>query len=86
MRFLLVSCPVSVNLCHAATMDAHVGFESWGERDVAMMLDFDPNVVGFSSQPFWLIWTQADEERRHAADYFARLADGSAPLLLSSLG
>ena len=34
-------------------MDAHVGFESWAERDVAMMLDFDPDVVGFSSQPFW---------------------------------
>jgi hypothetical protein len=39
-------------LYYAATMDAHVGFESWAERDVAMMLDFDPDVVGFSSQPF----------------------------------
>ena len=27
-------------LYYAATMDAHVGFESWAERDVAMMLDF----------------------------------------------
>ena len=32
-------------LYYAATMDAHVGFESWLERDVAMMLDFDPAVV-----------------------------------------
>jgi len=40
----------------AATMDAHFGFESWIERDVAIMLDFDAEVTAFSSQPFWLIW------------------------------
>jgi len=68
-------------LYFAATMDAHVGFESWVERDVAMMLDFDPNVVGFSSQAFWLTWTQAGEEHRHAPDYFARLADGSGTVI-----
>jgi hypothetical protein len=64
-------------LYYAVTMDAHVGFESWVERDVAMMLDFDPNVVAFSSQPFWLIWSQEDRERRHVPDYYARLADGT---------
>lgn len=32
-------------LYYAATVDAHVGFESWLERDVAMMLDFDPAVA-----------------------------------------
>src|SRR5260370_16716294 len=63
-------------LYYAATMDAHVGFESWLERDVAMMLDFDPEVVAFSSQPFWLFWAQGGERRRHVPDYFARLADG----------
>jgi hypothetical protein len=68
-------------LYYAATMDAHVGFESWAERDVAMMLDFDPNVVAFSSQPFWLTWAQGDEERRYAPDYFARLADGSGTVI-----
>jgi hypothetical protein len=26
------------------------------ERDVAMLLDFDPEIVGFSAQPFWLSW------------------------------
>ncbi|HEY4854308.1 MAG TPA: hypothetical protein VII22_26265 [Streptosporangiaceae bacterium] len=40
-------------LYYAATMDAHVGFESWLECDVAMTLDFDSRVVAFSSQPFW---------------------------------
>ena len=68
-------------LYYAATMDAHVGFESWTERDVAMMLDFDPDVVGFSSQPFWLTWHQGDEDRRHAPDYFARLADGTGTVI-----
>jgi len=58
-------------LYYAVTMDAHVGFESWLERDVAMMLDFDPAVVAFSSQPFWLTWEQDGSARRHAPDYFA---------------
>jgi hypothetical protein len=68
-------------LYYAATMDAHVGFESWLERDVAMMLDFDPEVVAFSSQPFWLAWAQDGEQRRHAPDYFARLADGTGVVI-----
>ena len=62
-------------LYYAATVDGHVGFESWLERDHAIMLDFDPQVVGFASQPFWLSWRGADgQERRHAPDFFARLA------------
>jgi hypothetical protein len=69
-------------LYYAATMDAHVGFESWAERDVAMMLDFDPDVVAFSSQPFWVTWhPEGGEERRHAPDYFARLADGTGTVI-----
>jgi hypothetical protein len=68
-------------LYYAATMDAHVGFESWAERDVAMMLDFDPDVIAFSSQPFWLTWLQSGEKRRHAPDYFARLADGTGVVI-----
>jgi len=64
-------------LYYAATVDGHVGFESWLERDHAIMLDFDPQVVGFASQPFWLSWRGADgQERRHAPDFFARLAGG----------
>ena len=68
-------------LYYAATMDAHVGFESWLERDVAMMLDFDPGVVAFSSQPFWLAWAQDGRRRRHAPDYFARRADGAGMVI-----
>ena len=68
-------------LYYAATMDAHVGFESWLERDVAMMLDFDPAIVAFSSQPFWLAWEQRGKRRRHAPDYFARQADGTGVVI-----
>ena len=68
-------------LYYAATMDAHVGFESWLERDVAMMLDFDSEVAAFSSQPFWLVWAQDGEQRRHVPDYFARLADGTGMVI-----
>src|SRR5215472_4248053 len=64
---------------YAATLDAHVGFESWLERDHAILLDFDPLVVGFASQPFWLTWrdAQTSRERSHAPDFFARLSDGT---------
>jgi hypothetical protein len=62
-----------------ATTAAHVGFESWLERDHLMLMDFDPDVVAVSSQPFWLRWTDgAGRARRHAPDFFARRADGTA--------
>jgi hypothetical protein len=54
-----------------------VGFGSWLEREQAMMLDFDPAVVAFSSQPFWLLWHDGKRPRKHAPDFFARLGDGT---------
>ena len=30
-----------------------MGYESWLERDRLLLLDFDPEVVGIVSQPFW---------------------------------
>jgi hypothetical protein len=41
-----------------------------------MLLDFDPEVVGYSSQPFWLRWHDG-RRRRHAPDFFVRLIDGT---------
>lgn len=61
-----------------ATTGAHVGFESWLERDVLMALDFDADVVAVSSQPFWLSWPAEGRPRRHAPDFFARRVDGTA--------
>jgi hypothetical protein len=61
----------------SATTGGHVGFESWLEREHVMLLDFDPAVVAFSSQPFWLLWHDGKRLRRHAPDFFARLDDGS---------
>jgi hypothetical protein len=58
-----------------ATTQAHIGHESWLERDQLMALDADPDVVGVVSQPFWLYWPDGI---RHAPDYFARRRDGSA--------
>jgi hypothetical protein len=62
----------------SATAGDHVGFESWLERDHAIVLDFDPQVVAFASQPFWLHWrdTSTGRARSHAPDFFARLAGG----------
>lgn len=64
-----------------ATTGEHVGFESWLERDNLMLLDFDPQVIAVSSQPFWLSWTDGRTLRRHCPDYFARLADGTAVVI-----
>lgn len=64
-----------------ATTGEHVGFESWLERDVLMALDFDADVVAVSSQPFWLSWPVKGRPRRHAPDYFARRADGTAVVI-----
>jgi len=65
-----------------ATTSAHVGFESWLERDHVVALDFDRAVVGIASQPFWLYWPGAEGRRvSHAPDYFARRSDGSAVVL-----
>ncbi|MET9914441.1 TnsA-like heteromeric transposase endonuclease subunit [Streptomyces sp. NPDC006476] len=61
-----------------ATTGTHVGYESWLERAVLIGLDFDPHVVGISSQPFWLHWFDGTRPRRHAPGYFVRHADGSA--------
>lgn len=66
---------------YAATLDTHVGFESWLERDEAMALDFDPTVVGFASQPFWLFWPDGDRIRSHAPDFFARTGDGAGVVI-----
>ena len=61
-----------------ATTGRHVGYESWLERDHVMVLDFDREVTGVSSQPFTLSWDAGGRTVSHTPDYFARLADGSA--------
>jgi hypothetical protein len=62
----------------SSTTGGHVGFESWLERDHVMVMDFDPDITGIASQPFWLHWQdQGGRARRHAPDFFARRADGS---------
>jgi hypothetical protein len=56
-----------------ATTGTLIGYESWLERDTLIGLDFDADVVGLSSQPFWLFWTDASgKPRSHAPDYFAQ--------------
>ncbi|MEV0443955.1 TnsA-like heteromeric transposase endonuclease subunit [Streptomyces spectabilis] len=63
----------------SSTAAGHIGYESWLERDHVMLLDFDPAVVGISSQPFWLFWaSETGKGISHAPDYFARRDDGTA--------
>ena len=64
-------------LYFAVCIGLHVGFDLWLERDQLMMLDFSPQVRSFSAQPFWLLWESGGRARRHAPDFFVRLAGGS---------
>lgn len=64
-----------------ATTGRHVGYESWLERDHVMLMDFDPAVTAVASQPFWLHWHDGRRRRRHAPDFFARLADGTGVVI-----
>jgi hypothetical protein len=61
----------------SAATGEHVAYESWVERDVAMLLDFDPLIVAFAAQPFWLCWPDGQGDRKHAPDFFARRVDGT---------
>ena len=66
----------------SATMGRRVGFESWVERDHLVSLDFDPAVTAMVSQPFWLLWrSPGGKVRRHAPDFFARVAGGGVLVL-----
>lgn len=60
-----------------ATNRRHVGFESWCERDQLMNLDFDPRVVGISSQPFRVTLPASLPQHSHVPDYFVRYGDGT---------
>lgn len=64
---------------YSVSSDRHVGYESWLERDHATVLDFDPQVVAFAAQPFWLWWRDeaTGRMRSHAPDFFARSACGA---------
>jgi hypothetical protein len=64
-----------------STTSEHVGYESWLERDRVMALDFDPDVVGLSSQPFTLSWERNGEDWSHTPDFFARLRDGTGVVI-----
>ena len=49
-----------------ATTSAHVGFESWLERDHLMLMDFDPRVRAVSSLPYQRLLS-VDARLEHAA-------------------
>ncbi|WP_440102850.1 TnsA-like heteromeric transposase endonuclease subunit [Streptosporangium sp. H16] len=65
----------------SATMGRLVGFESWVERDHLIAIDFDPVVTAVASQPFWLRWSVDGRPRRHAPDFFVRVAGGGVLVL-----
>lgn len=65
----------------AATTTRHLGFESWGESEWALLLDFDSAVTGIAAQPFQLLGRSQKQLWRHVPDYFASRGD-LPPLVL----
>ncbi|MFG3117546.1 TnsA-like heteromeric transposase endonuclease subunit [Streptomyces sp. NPDC048197] len=62
--------------CSAAPMRGPLLVESQLERHHAMLLDFDPRMMGLAVQPFRLFWPTRRRRRGHVPDFFARHADG----------
>jgi hypothetical protein len=59
----------------SATTRAHVLYESWLERHHIIEADRDARVTGIAGQPFELIWTEGNKQRRHVPDLFCRMLD-----------
>lgn len=64
-----------------ATTRTHVAFESWLERDHLMLLDFAPEVVAASAQPFTAVLSTSSGPRKHTPDYFVRMLDGTGVVI-----
>lgn len=54
-----------------------VGYESLLERDRLWLADFDRDVCGIASQPFWCRAVDEGVVRRHAPDFMLEHRDGS---------
>lgn len=64
------------------TLDDHVGFESHLESQFLLWADWEPSVVGVSSQPLALLWPRDTPNRRHhVPDYFIREANGDGTVV-----
>lgn len=61
----------------SATTGDFLYYESWLERDSLMLLDFDDDIVGLATQPFWLHGTRAGKRWSHCPDIAVRHRDGS---------
>lgn len=60
-----------------ATTSTLVGYESLLERDRVLLADFDSDVTGIVSQPFWFSGDDEGARRRHVPDYLLTCRDGS---------
>ncbi|MER6352427.1 TnsA-like heteromeric transposase endonuclease subunit [Streptomyces sp. NPDC001634] len=65
----------------SATTDRMIDYESYLESKWMKLLDFDPEVVSFSAQPFTIDSHDSEGAWRHTPDLFARRRDGSVLLL-----
>ena len=65
----------------SATTRSHVLYESWLERHHIIEADRDARVTGIAGQPFELIWTEGNKQRRHVPDLFCRMLDGKGVVI-----
>lgn len=64
-------------LLWCATTRSLIGYESLLERDRLWLADFDPQVSGILSQPFWLSGRDGSDLRHHVPDFMLASPDGT---------
>ena len=71
-----------------STINRHVTFESWCERDHLITFDFDPHIVGVAAQPFRFEFTiqlaHSDFSRMHQRTNPAMTTPRSINMIMSS--
>lgn len=50
-------------------MQAGIWYESLSERDYMYLLEIDPDVLSYSSQPLKIIYTLDNRQRRYTPDF-----------------
>lgn len=63
------------------TTQSHVQFESRLESRFLVWADWEPDVIGVSSQPLAILWPRGGSRKSHVPDYFIREANGAGTVI-----
>lgn len=63
------------------TLQDHVQFESRLESRFLVWADWEPDVIGVSSQPLAILWPRGGKRKSHVPDFFIREANGNGTVI-----